>query len=169
MVFKTFPQDWLDTYMENGYMMRDPVTTWALTVGGTIKWSSPFLPDPFGVLRQAAEHGLKHGASIAIGPRSALSICSICRQDRDPSKDEIAEAKEIVEQLHALTAPPSSLTDAQKAVLEGLAKGEGTAKLARRTGLTEAAVKARQKDLCDLFFVSTPEDALRRARDAKLV
>ncbi len=169
MVFKTFPQAWLDTYMENGYMMRDPVTTWALTIGGTIRWSSPFLPDPFGVLRHAAEHGLTYGASIAHGPRTALTLCSICRQDRDPSQDEIAEAKEIVLRLHALTEPPASLTDAQKTVLKALAAGSTAAKVARDLGAPEAAARAQIRDLCELLFAATPEEALRRARDAKLI
>ena len=169
MVFKTFPQAWLDLYMENGYMMRDPVTTWALTVGGTIRWSSPFLPDPFGVLRQAADYGLKYGASVAIGPRSALSICSICRQDREPTKEEIAEAKEIVQKLHDLTEPPKSLSAEEKALLLAADKGASAARVAEKAGLSEAAARAKLKELCDVFVVSAPEDALRRARDAKLL
>jgi LuxR family transcriptional regulator len=169
MVFKTFPADWLDIYMENGYMMRDPITTWALTVGGTIRWSSSFLPDPFGVLRHAAEHGLKYGASIAHGPRSALTLCSICRQDREPTKDEIAAAREIVLRLHDLTELPKSLSDSQRAGLNALASGSGAAGLARELGISQAAAAAEIRDLYDVLFAASPDDALRRARDAKLV
>lgn len=169
MVFKTFPQSWLDTYMENGYMMRDPVTTWALTIGGTIRWSSPFLPDPFGVLRHAAEHGLTYGASIAHGPRTALTLCSICRQDREPTLDELAEAKEIVLRLHALTEPPAALSDGQKAILKVLAAGGNAAKVGRDLGITEAAARGQINELCALLFATSPEEALRRAKDAKLI
>lgn len=169
MVFKTFPQDWLDTYMENGYMMRDPVTTWALTIGGTIRWSSPFLPDPFGVLRDAARHGLTYGASIAHGPRTALTLCSICRQDREPTQEEIAQAREIVLRLHALTEPPKTLDAPLKAALGVLAAGGGADRLARELGISEAAARARIRDLCTVLFAATPEEALRRARDAKLI
>lgn len=169
MVFKTFPQVWLDTYMENGYMMRDPITTWALTLGGTIRWSSPFLPDPFGVLRHAGEHGLKFGASIAHGPRTALSLCSICRQDREPSQDEIAEARDIVLRLHALTEPPASLSDTQKAALKAMGAGGGAPAVARALGVSEAAARAQMRDLTEMLFATSADEAARRARDWKLI
>lgn len=169
MVFKTFPPEWLDTYMEKGYMMRDPITTWALTVGGTIRWSSPFLPDPFGVLRHAAKHGLKYGASAAHGPRTALTLCSICRQDREPSQDEIDEMREIALRLHALTELPTSLTERQKAGLEAVASGGRADQLTGEPGLSENTADAVLQELCDLLFAASPEEALRRAREAKLI
>lgn len=169
MVFKTFPQDWLDVYMENGYMMRDPVTTWALTIGGSIRWSSPFLPDPFGVLRHAADFGLKHGVSIAHGPRTALTLCSICRQDREPTQEEIAQAREVVLRLHALTEPPATLGEQQQAILRILAVGGSASRVARDLSMSEAAARTQIRDLCDLLFAATPEEAARRAKDAKLI
>ena len=169
MVVKTFPQDWLDVYMENGYMMRDPVTTWALTIGGSIRWSSPFLPDPFGVLRHAADFGLKHGVSIADGPRTALTLCSICRQDREPTQEEIAQAREVVLRLHALTEPPATLGEQQQAILRILAAGGSASRVARDLSMSEAAARTQIRDLCDLLFAATPEEAARRAKDAKLI
>lgn len=169
MVFKTFPPDWLDTYMENGYMMRDPITTWALTIGGTIRWSSPFLPDPFGVLRHAAEYGLKYGASAAHGPRTALTLCSICRQDREPTQDEMDELSKIVLRLHALTEPPTSLNETQKVVLAAVTTGGGAAQIASELQISEIAAQAQLQELCELLFSATPQEALHRARELKLV
>src|SRR5690606_8110949 len=125
-------------------------------------------PDPFGILRQAADYGLKYGASIAHGPVKSLSICSICRNDREPEKAEIEEARQIVLRLHELTDIPTALTADQTAVLAALAAGED-ARLAERLNISEAAARTRLRDLCETFFVATPAEALKRARDGKLV
>jgi LuxR family transcriptional regulator len=169
MVFKTYPQAWIDTYMENSYMLRDPVTTWALTIGGTIRWSSPFLPDPFGIFRQAAEHGLKFGASIAHGPIGSLTLCSMARPDRELTDAEIAEARRIIVRLHDLTELPKSLTEAQKALLAVLSDGGGAAQAAAKLGLSEAAARAGIREVCAALFAPTPDEAVRRARDLKLL
>jgi LuxR family transcriptional regulator, quorum-sensing system regulator SdiA len=157
LTFATFPQAWMDEYMERGYMMRDPVTTWALTLGGSIRWSSPFLPDPFGIFREAAKHGLTYGASVATGPVSALTLCSLARGDRDVTDAELAAAKAVVTELHELTAPPKALAQDDRAILAALAAGKagGTA--------------ARLDEICDLMSVRSPQDAARRARDLKLI
>lgn len=169
MTFTTFPQAWTDAYMENGYMLRDPVTTWALTIGGTIRWSSPFLPDPFGIFRQAAEHGLKFGASVAHGPIGSLTLCSMARPDRELTNAEIAEAKQVVHRLHDLTELPKALDAEQKTILTALAAGAATADIAARIGQSEAQTRSRVKRLCAVLFAPTPADAVRRARDYKLI
>lgn len=169
MTFTTFPQAWTDAYMENGYMLRDPVTTWALTVGGTIRWSSPFLPDPFGIFRQAADHGLKFGASVAVGPVKSLTLCSLARQDRELTDDEIARAKSIVVRLHDLTELPKALTPDQKDILGEVAKGGGPSEIAVRLGVSEATARARIKQVCAMLLAQTAPDAVRRARDHKLI
>ena len=158
LTFSTFPQAWMDAYMERGYMMRDPVTTWALTLGGSIRWSSPFLPDPFGIFREAAKHGLTFGASVATGPVSALTLCSLARGDRDLTDAELAAAKAAVTDLHDLTAPPKALAPDDRAILAALASGKGG-----------GASAARLHELCDLTAVRSPEDAARRARDLKVI
>jgi LuxR family transcriptional regulator len=154
--FRTYPPAWTEEYMRGGYLLRDPVTTWALTVGGTVRWSSRLLPDPFGIFRKAAKHGLKYGASVAHGPVKALSILSAGRGDREFTDTEIAEMKAIVVALHDLTAPPEALTPAQRETLEALAAG----------GSPE---KGRVQEVCDLFLAEVPGDAVARARELNLV
>ena len=158
LTFSTFPQAWMDAYMERGYMMRDPVTTWALTLGGSIRWTPHFLPDLFGIAREAAKHGLTFGASVATGPVSALTLCSLARGDRDLTDAELAAAKAAVTDLHDLTAPPKALAPDDRAILAALASGKGG-----------GASAARLDELCDLMSVRSPEDAARRARDLKLI
>lgn len=154
--FRTYPPAWTEEYMGNGYLLRDPITTWALTVGGTVRWSSRLLIDPFGIFKKAKKHGLKYGASVAHGPVKALTILSAGRSDREFTDAEIAQMREIVVALHDLTAPPETLTPAQRETLATLAAGG-------------SPDKARVQDVCDLFFAETPGDALARARDLKLI
>jgi LuxR family transcriptional regulator len=155
MSFATYPQEWTDHYMANGYVLRDPITTWAMTVGGAIRWSSRLLPDPFGVFRQAAGFGLRFGASVAHGPLGALSILSMSRGDREFTDAEIAAAKTIVLQLHALTELPRALEPEDRALLAQVDAGK-------------APDSPQMRALCERLFAATPEQALRRARDHKL-
>lgn len=169
MAFKTYPQAWVDRYMENGYLLRDPITTWSMTIGGTIRWSSPFLPDPFRVLRQAADHGLTYGASVAHGPLGALSICSAGRADRELTDAEIALLRQIVVGLHDRTALPTALTAEEKAILQAMAQGTGPEDAAAQLGLTKAASRARFKQVCTALFAQSPTEAVQRARDYRLL
>lgn len=168
MAFKTYPKPWVDHYMANGYVLRDPITTWAMTVGGTIRWSSPFLLDPFRVLKQAAEHGLTHGASVAHGPLGSLTICSAARADREFTDAEIAAMKDIVIGLHDHTALPKSLTEDQRAILQAMAAERTPDAAAKTLGIPEAAARSRYRDLCAALFAHSPAEAVQRARDYKL-
>ncbi len=169
LAYRTYPQAWTDTYMASGYMVRDPITPWAMTVGGTIRWSSAFLPDPFGVFRHAAQYGLNYGASVAHGPIGSLTICSMARSDRELTDEEIARAKKIVLHLHDLTEPPKSLSTEQKDLLGMLAEGSGPAEVAAALGVPEPDARNRIKQICDALFAPTPADAVRLAREYRLI
>ncbi|WP_461308526.1 autoinducer binding domain-containing protein, partial [Albidovulum sp.] len=161
----TYPQAWIDEYTQNGYMLRDPLMTWALAVGGTIRWSSPLLPDPFGIFRKAAAHGLRFGASIAHGPLRALTICSMGRGDREFTDAEIAAAREIVLAVHEASALPERLEEAEARLLAALAAGEGEAAIAARLGLPRREVAARIDALCGTLVARSPREAVQRGRD----
>ena len=166
MAFNTYPKPWVDHYMANGYVLRDPITTWSMTVGGTIRWSSPFLLDPFRVLKQAARHGLKYGASVAHGPLGSLTICSAARPDREFSDDEIAAMRAIVIGLHDHTALPKTLTADQQAILAAMAAGH-TPDAAVQFGIPDA--RTRYHALCADLFAHSPDEAVARARSYKLL
>lgn len=166
MSFSTYPKPWQFAYMANGYLLRDPITTWAMTIGGAIRWSSPFLPDPFGVFRHAAKFGLRYGASVAHGPVRSLTVCSFARGDREATDEEIALVRETVIALHDLTELPRSLSAEDRTILE---QGEDPGTAARALGLGEGETRQRLADLCERLFAHSPDEALRRARDHKLV
>ena len=58
-MFQTYDPAWLDHYTENGYVLRDPMVAWGFSTTGTIRWSDPSLPDPFGLFKKAASYGLE--------------------------------------------------------------------------------------------------------------
>lgn len=165
----SYPQAWIDQYTENGYVLRDPITTWALTVGGTIRWSAPMLPDPFRIFRKAAEHGLNFGASLTEGPIGARTICSVARADRELTDDELAEVRVILSELHEGVHLPRSVDGEQKAILKALAAAEGAAGVASSLGIGEDAARRRIRALCDLLIARSPDEAVQRARDYKLI
>ena len=72
-------------------MLADPMVFWGFGNDGTIRWSDIDLPDPHGILGQAAEFGLKYGVAVALGPTSSRTIGGFARDDREFSDDEIAE------------------------------------------------------------------------------
>lgn len=166
--FRTYPPEWTETYMANGYLLRDPITTWAMTVGGSIRWSSPFLPDPFGVFRHAATFGLRYGASVAHGPVRALSVCSFASAEREFTDDEIAAVRATVIALHDMTALPDRLEEGQRALLDALEADERPEAVARRLGIAPAEARARIVSLCETLVAATPAEALQRARDFRL-
>lgn len=165
----SYPQAWIDQYTENGYVLRDPITTWALTVGGTIRWSAPMLPDPFRIFRKAAEHGLNFGASITEGPIGARSICSFARTDREPTDAEIAEVAAVLRDLHERVRLPASLDAEQKTILKTLAAAQGAQGVAAALAVGEEAARRRIRQLCELLIARTPDEAVQRARDYKLI
>jgi LuxR family transcriptional regulator len=164
----SYPQAWIDQYTENGYVLRDPITTWALTVGGTIRWSAPLLPDPFRIFRKAAEHGLTFGASITEGPIGARTICSFARGDRELTDAEIAEVRSIVADLHERVQLPAGLDTEQKSVLKVLSSAGGARGVADVLAISEDAARRRIRQLCDVLIARTPDEAVQRARDYKL-
>lgn len=169
LTFRTYPQAWVDLYTERGYVLRDPITTWALTVGGTIRWSSPLLPDPFGIFRAAARHGLRHGASIAHGPLKSLTICSIAHGEREFTDAEIDAVRTIVVGLHDRTRLPEGIEARQKALLRAVGEGRALAAAGADAGLDEAGARAALAQLCGLLLAKTPAEAVQRARDYKLI
>lgn len=167
--YHTYPQAWIDEYTQNGYMLRDPLMTWALTIGGTIRWSSALLPDPFRIFRKAAAHGLHYGASVAYGPLGSLTICSMARGDREFTDAEIAAAKAIVIAVHDASQLPESLAEDDRRLLGALGSGRGTAAVAKALGLSETEAEARLASLCGRLFARSTDEALRHAKDYKLL
>jgi LuxR family transcriptional regulator len=166
---RTYPDDWLRTYDENAYALRDPLVFWGLGVKGQTRWSDIRLPDPFNILGQARKAGLTFGAVISCGPISSRSIVGLARADREFTEDEIDAAAALVHELHAAAEPPTELTPAQIEALRLLADGERHTAAAARLGISESAFKVRLQSARVRLGARTTAQALKKAREYGLL
>ncbi|MEZ5753922.1 MAG: autoinducer binding domain-containing protein [Paracoccaceae bacterium] len=167
--FQTYDQTWLNHYTEKGYVLRDPMVAWGFSRNGTIRWSDPDLPDPFGLFTEAASFGLKHGCTVSHGPIHSRTIASFARPDREFLDGEIASLQEIVLRMHDMTEPPEELTKAQVEALRCIAGGDRHAAAAEKLGISESALKARITSARIRLMARTTAEAIQRAKDYRLI
>ncbi len=170
LIYKSsYPTAWVDHYNSHSYYLRDPLVFWGVGVEGTTRWSAIPLPDPFGVMKKAAGHGLKFGAVSSYGPITSRSIVGISRSDREFEDAELGVLKELTIQLHIEAKPPSDLTKAQVAALQCLANGDRHTAAAAKLGITESAFKARLQSARVRLEARTTSEAIRKAREYRLL
>ncbi len=169
MMFQTYDPRWSDHYSQNAYALRDPIVAWGISCTGATRWSEIDLPDPFGIMHQAAEFGLRYGVCISCGPMTSRTIASVTRADREYTDEEIAAISGIVLHLHTETEPPDSLTPAEVEALQVIAAGERYAAGANRLGISESALKARLASARRKLFARTSAEAIQRAKDYRLL
>lgn len=165
----TWPEAWQDHYTSNVFGLRDPMVAWAFAKQGACRWSECPLPDPFGIIRQAAEFGLTYGATISHGRISSRSIVGLARTDREFTLDELVEAQGVVTLLHDKSEPPEKLTKAQREALTLVADGLRYAEAARKLGISESAFKLRLSSARTQLLAKTTAEAVQRAKDYKLL
>jgi LuxR family transcriptional regulator len=170
LIYKSsYPVAWVDHYNTHSYYLRDPLVFWGVGVEGTTRWSSIPLPDPFGVMKKAAGHGLNYGAVSSYGPITSRSIVGISRSDREFDDSELAKLKELTIRLHIEAKPPSELTKAQIEALQCIANGDRHAAAAEKLGITESAFKARLQSARVRLEARTTSEAIRKAREYRLL
>ena len=169
MQFQTYAEAWSEFYSQNGYALRDPTIAWGFSTTGACRWSSLPIPDPFNILKDAADHGLTYGLTVSCGPINSRTIASFARSDREFTDDEIATISTLVRRLHEITEPPESLTKAQQEALRCIAEGDRHAAAAAKLGITESAFKARLISARERLMAKTTAEALQRAKDYRLL
>ena len=170
LVYKSsYPDAWVEYYNSHSYYLRDPLVFWGVGVEGTTRWSAIPLPDPFGVMKKAAAHGLNFGAVSSCGPITSRSIVGISRADREFSDDELAELRELTIRLHIEAKPSSDLTKAQIEALQCVANGDRHSAAAEKLGITESAFKARLTSARVRLEARTTSEAIRKAREYRLL
>jgi LuxR family transcriptional regulator, quorum-sensing system regulator SdiA len=165
----SYPEDWVDLYNSHSYYLRDPLVFWGVGVEGTTRWSAIPLPDPFGVMKKAAAHGLNYGAVSSYGPITSRSIVGVARSDREFDDAELARLKEITIQLHIEAKPPTDLTKAQVEALTCIANGDRHVAAAEKLGISESALKARLQSARLRLEARTTSEAIRKAREYRLL
>ena len=105
MQFQTYPEVWSEFDSQNGYALRDPTIAWGFSTTGACRWSSLPIPDPFSILKDAANHGLTFGLTVSYGPINSRTIASFARDDREFTDAEIAEIARRTARWQAPTEP----------------------------------------------------------------
>lgn len=170
LIYKSsYPEAWVEYYNAHSYYLRDPLVFWGVGVEGTTRWSGIPLPDPFGVMKKAAAHGLNFGAVSSYGPITSRSIVGVARADREFSDSELSELRELTIRLHIEAKPSSDLTKAQIDALQCVANGDRHSAAAGRLGITESAFKARLTSARYRLEARTTSEAVRKAREYRLL
>lgn len=169
MTFQTYPQEWADHYTNQGYALRDPIIAWGFSKTGASRWSEITIPDPFGILAEAASFGMRYGVSVSCGPISSRTIGGCARSDREYTDTELRKIEQMIIRLHDMTQPPESLTQAQIDALRLIAAGDRYAAAAAKLSISESALKARLNSARQRLLARTTAEAVQRAKDYRLL
>ncbi|MEZ5730813.1 MAG: LuxR family transcriptional regulator [Paracoccaceae bacterium] len=166
------PPAWIDCYTSQSYMVFDPVMQWVYRNFGTIRWSEITLPDPRGVLREAAKHGLRYGVAVSFddpSPKGQRSFGSFARADREFTDDEVETLIRRLQWLHVVSAPPTNLTRAELEALKMVKDGMLLKEIANKLGVSEGAVKQRLKNAKAKLGAKTGSQAVSAATGYGLI
>lgn len=169
MMFQTFHSEWIHHYVQNAYALRDPIIAWGISRTGATRWSAIDLPDPFGIMDEAASYGLRYGVVISCGPMTSRTVASVTSSTREFTDEEIATTAGIVLRLHHESQPPDHLTNAEIEALRVVGSGERYAAGAAQLGISESALKARLATARKKLFARTSAEAIQRAKDYRLL
>ena len=90
-----YPEVWARLYFDKNFFVLDPLFYWTVVKSGQIRWSEVKLPDPRGVLKKAAEHGLRYGCTFSQKESDRRHLLSLARSDRELTDEEMAEGQAI--------------------------------------------------------------------------
>jgi LuxR family transcriptional regulator len=168
----TMPQAWIDRYTRRGYLVHDPAIRWVYGNTGAIRWSAIDLPDPRGVLREAAQYGMRFGVAVCCPPvadAGQRSFATFGRSDREFSDAEISELHDRVAALHIAATPPANLTRAELEALSMMRDGLLLKEIAGRLGVTEGAIKQRIRSAKEKLNAKTASQAVSCAASYGLI
>lgn len=166
------PGPWVERYTRAGYMLSDPVMRWLYSNTGATRWSAITLPDPQGIMKEAAEHGLIYGVAISCSRRGRdgqRSLASFARDDREFTDDEIRFLSDVLQHLHEAKAPPTGLTESELEALRMVRDGLLAKEIAAYLRITESAVKQRLRNARHKLGAKTGTQAASMAQAYGLI
>ncbi len=117
-LFQSYDRKWIEIYSKRGLILRDPTVRWGFGNTGTIRWSTLAEQDEEGVLKLAAEHGLKYGVTVGLDCDNSRTIASFARPDREFTDAEIDDSFNDLIELHKATQGTESLSPEVHEVLK---------------------------------------------------
>lgn len=167
------PEQWVQHYMTNRFVLTDPVLRWNYANTGTIRWSEiDSDEDVNNVIDQAALFGMRFGAAVSVadgGNSAQRSFGMFSRPDREFTRDELALLFEGVSQLHDQMAPPQNLTCAELEAVRMLRDGLRLKQIAFELEISEGAVKQRLKNAKGKLGATTSVQAASLAENYGLI
>lgn len=166
------PQQWVEHYTANRFMLHDPVIRWVYVNTGAVRWSEIELPDPQKVFERAYNYGLRFGLAICCTDDSAegqRSFGSFARPDREFTKPEIDRLTGHLHALHFQKAPPTNLTQAEIEALVMVKQGLRLKQIAHELGVSEGAVKQRLRNAKTKLGAQTAPQAVTLASGFGLI
>jgi LuxR family transcriptional regulator len=119
-MFQTYPRAWLDEYSHDGLIARDPSVAWGFANEGHIAWSELAHADEAGVMKRAAEAGLRHGLAVSVLRDGSRSIGGFARPDREFTEEEAQRIEDAMLRLHLSTAAVRALPEGVRESLRRL-------------------------------------------------
>lgn len=144
-----FPQEWVNHYTNNRFMLFDPMVRWAYSNVGTCRWSEISIDDPRRIVAQAKTFGMHYGVTVSIfesGTDAQRSYASFTRSDREYTDLEVKLLNAYLTRRHIETAPPTNLTKAELEALGMVKDGKRLKEIAFELSVSEGAVKQRLKN-----------------------
>ncbi len=144
-----YPEEWVNHYTNQRFMLFDPVVRWAYSNVGSCRWSEIPLEDPKRIVAQAQTFGMRYGVTISVfdgGKDAQRSFASFTRGDREYTDLEIKLLKVYLTRRHGETAPPTNLTKAELEALGMVKDGKRLKEIAFELSVSEGAVKQRLKN-----------------------
>jgi LuxR family transcriptional regulator, quorum-sensing system regulator SdiA len=169
LTFDKYDPEWVKTYWEGGYILRDPRIAWAVGNEGAIRWSGIDHPDPHGIMKEARGYGMIYGVLYAVGKRDCRTIATSARDDREFTDEEISNIHRIIKTMHKQSAPEVTLTAPQRDALAMIAEGWKYYEATDRLGIAEGALKARLVTVRKALGVDTTQEAILKAREMGLI
>jgi LuxR family transcriptional regulator len=120
LLYRTYPQVWIDYYDQEGLVFIDPTVGWAIANTGICDWSDLIEQDPGNVFGRAVKYGLKYGKAVSIGESNARTFGFFSHAARKIEQSEIEEARDVLEQLHQATEGIEALSDQELSALRAL-------------------------------------------------
>lgn len=165
-----YPKVWTDIYEAENYFFGDPVAVWTIAREGMTRWSENCFPDPRGIMRHAAEHGLVYGATFVVKLKGKRSFLSLARKDRELTDDEMGQLMVKLSTWAQLFARAKvALSEAEREALMLVQHGHKQSEAAEMLGITVSGLKARLDGAQKKLGASNTTSAVSQAIRLRLI
>lgn len=173
-IISTWPDDWLEHYQNQDFLMHDPVVLWGAQYEGIMSWDElrQAFPNPqVDVIAHAREFGIKNGSVIALTVNRKKTILGISHSQRSLSA---SEQNQIIGTLSVLAfrtdcAPEVSISKKAQDYLQLVAHGHSDQEIAEMRGVTTGAMYQLRNRVFEKLQVDTIAQAVLKAYKSRII